>query len=329
MKRKPFRMDAITAAYNFDAAESMNVENELLIVRTRLYEVRYPELKATSFVPAEAQRLDPGANSFTYDFVTHYSDTPKLHTGMSRRGPRAEVKKERGAPLFFVSKTNSYGYDLQDIRAAAYSKFPLDQEKAKAARKIVEFWRDDVLLIADGTATWDGLYGLFKLPNTLMHTVSTGAALSKRWATKTAIEVLNDMHAICNEVITNSNGVESPDTLLLALSAYLEVSTRKMGDGDNRTILEAFLAVRQKMRPGFQVDFSVKLETAAAASVDGSQRRMVAYEKTAEKVARLDSVEFEQLQPQVEAFETITDCHSRTAGVYSAYPKSIAYGDNH
>lgn len=324
--KKTFVMDQIAAwagPWRVDAPESINVENELLTVRSRLYEIRFPELKALRFVPAADTRFDPGANHHTYDFVTHYAKVA-LHTGMSQRGPRAAVKKERATPIAFVSKTNSYGFSLQDMRAAAYSKFPLDFELAKAARKAHEMWRDDVLLIGDGTATYDGLYGLFKLTGTCTYTIPNGGALSPLWEDKTPDEKVADMHGVCNEPITNSNGVENPDTLLMPLSAYLDASVTKMGDGDSRSVLDAFLAVRQKIRPGFTVDWSEKLETASGTSA----RRMVAYEKNAELVARAESVEFEQLQPQVMAFETVTDCHHRSAGVFSPYPKSVCYGDD-
>lgn len=324
--RKSFNMDQIVAWLGIerrDAPESINVENELLQVRSRLYSIRFPEMKALKFVPAAGERFDPGANHHTYDFVTHYAKVV-LHTGMAQRGPRAAVKKERATPIAFVSKTNSYGFSLQDMRAAAYSKFPLDFELAKAARKAHEMWRDDVLLIGDGTATYDGLRGLFKLANTSTYTVPNGAALSPLWENKTPDEKVADLHGVCNAPITVSNGVENPDTLILPLTAYLDASTTRMGDGSNETVLEFFLKVRQKIRPGFTVDWSEKLETASGTSA----RRMVAYEKNPELVARAESVEFEQLQPQVMAFETVTDCHHRSAGVFSPYPKSVSYGDD-
>lgn len=324
--KKTFHMDQIAAwagPWRVDAPESINVENELLQVRSRLYTIRFPELKALKLVPAAGEKFSPGANHHTYDFVTHYAKVA-LHTGMSQRGPRAQVKKQRATPIAFVSKTNSYGYSLQDIRAAGMSGFPLDFELAKAARKAHEMWRDDVLLIGDGTATYDGLYGLFKLQNTCTHTIENGAALSPLWENKTPDEKLADLHAVCNEIITNSNGVENPDTLVLPLTAFLDASVTKMGDADPRSVLDAFLAVRQKIRPGFTVDWSEKLETAS----DTDGRRMCAYEKNPELVARAESVEFEQLQPQVMAFETVTDCHHRSAGVFSPYPKSVCYADD-
>lgn len=325
--KKPFRMDAIAAAYNLDASESINVENELLAVRAKLYEQKFPELIGLSLVPPEETYLDPGANNFTYDHVKHYA-TVQLHTGMGRRGPRAALERIRATPIPFVSKTNSYGYSVQDIRAAALANtnrrgagLMLDFELAKAARRAFEMWRDDVLLIADGTADWDGLTGLFMLSGVDTYTVPNGAAGSPLWADKTPDEMLADLHGMCNQVMTNTNGVEVPRRTVLPLSLYTDAATRELGDGRTGTVLERFLAVRSKMTPGYTVVPCTKSETIGAAS----GTRSLAYDP--EQVRRLDSVEFEQMQPQVEAFETITDCHSRSAGVYTPYPKSLITAD--
>lgn len=313
--KKPFRMDGIVAAYNFDASESMNVENELLEVRSRLYEIKFPELIGVSLVPPEEQPLDPGANHFTYKFGTHYGEV-KLHTGMGRRGPRAAVKMEQATPIPFVSKTNSYGFSLQDMRAAAYSRrnakgptLVLDFELAKAARRAFEFWRDDVIFFGDGTDAYDGLYGIYNIPNMATYAIPAGAAGSTEWSSKTPDEMLADLHGICNSVMTSTNGVEVPRRMVIPLDHWTDAATRDLGDGRTGTVLERFLAVRQKMTPGFTVVPSAKATA------------LLAYDPM--QVKRLDSVEFEQLQPQVEAFETITDCHARTAGCYSPYPKSL------
>ena len=45
------------------------------------------------------------------------------------------------------------------------------------------------------------------------------------------------------------------------------------------------------------------------------------------KSFRADSVEFEQMPPQIVGFDTVTNCHSRTAGCIVPFTKSIAYGD--
>lgn len=325
-----FRIDELIEKLNLrrpdgtrlDASESVALQRQLLISRNRLYEVKFPELDALTWVPPESTPLDPGANHFTYSYVEHYGDVA-LQTGMARRGPLAEVKKTEATPIPFVSKTNAYAWTLQDMRSAAMANFALPSEKATAARRVMAFWHDDAILIGDGTATWDGLTGLFKLSGTHTYTVPNGALGSPTWELKTPDEILADMHGIVNGVISNSKNVESPDTLGIPLTSWLHINSRRMTESDSKTVLTAFLEQRQKLRPGFQVRPHNKLETAGASSV----KRMIAYEANPEKVARLDSVPFEQNSPQVEGWTTVTDCHQRTAGVYTAYPKSISYGD--
>lgn len=322
-----FRMDALIAAYNLDASESVQIERALLGLRAKLFEVRFPQFNAELWIPPEAQRVDPGLNHWTYGYITHYA-TVKLHTGMSSRGPRAEVKRTEATPIAFVTKTNSYGYSVQDLRSSNLSNFDLPGNKAKAARMGHEQYRDELLFMADGSDAWEGRRGLFKLPvsgaeSVRVYTVGTGALGSKLWSMKTALEMLADMHGICDGIISNSNGVETPNVLGLPLQEYLRAARTPMGDGNTASVLEHFLKTRRAINPGFVVEPHWRLATAGASS-DG---RMIAYERSPEKVARVESIVFNQAQPQIEAWETVTDCESRSAGVYSPYPLSVSYGD--
>lgn len=317
-----FRLDHIAQQLQLDASETAFFERQLLAIRSGVFTKQFAELKAMSFLPPEPN-LNIGAKHFTYQYTEHYG-TVVLGSDMSQPGPNASLTRAEATPIPFRDITNSYRYDVQEIRAAMMARQDLAGDSAVAARKAIEQFRDNLLLLGDGTwPGYFGCYGLFALSGTHTYTATTGAAASKTFGLKTPDEVVADLHGICNGIMTNSSEVENPDTLLLPLTSYVDVASRRMGDGSNETILSFFLKVRQGMRPGFTVDSSVKLETAGA----NSTKRMVAYEKSREKVARLDSIEFEQFAPQVQGYNTITNCHARTAGVYTAFPKSISYSD--
>lgn len=316
------RLDHVAATLRLDASETVYLERQLLEVRSSVFEVRYPDLKGMAFVPPETQRINPGATHFTYSYNDHVGEAA-LASDLSRRGPRVDIKRTEATPIKLQSMTTSYGYSLQEIRSAMMAGYDLDGGKARAARDAIERKRDNILLVGDGTATYFGLTGLFKLSGTHTYTVPNGAGGSPLWVNKTPDEIIRDMHGICNGIVTNSNELENPNTLILPLTSYTHVATQRMGDGATDMILDFFLKTRRAMRPGFSVETSIKLETAGA----GNGTRMVAYEKNPAKVARLDPIEFEQLPPQVVGFETLIECHARLGGCFAYFPKSISFGD--
>lgn len=316
------RFDHIRDDLKLDASESVFFERQLLAIRTRIFEKRFHELKARSFLPPQDD-INIGATHFTYQYVEYYGNAV-LGSDLANAGPRADFKRIEATPIPFYDVTDSYGYNVQEIRASMMARVDLPGGKATAARKAIEQFNDNLLLLADGTwPNYLGCYGLFKLPNTHTYTPATGGGGLLTFASKTPDEVIADLHGICNGIVTNSGEIENPDTLILPLTSFVDIATRRMGDGTSDTILAFFEKVRGRLRPGFRVENSNKLETAGS----GSTKRMVAYEKSIDKVARLEPIEFEQFAPQVHGFQTITNCHARTAGVYTPFPKSISYAD--
>lgn len=310
-------------SFRADADSISFIARELLAVRVRPYEVQYPELKGLTFVPPDTEPTDPGATHFIYSFEDRIGKA-ELTSSLANRPPRVDVKREEVDPIPLRSMWDSYAFDVQELRAAAMARRNISAAKANSARKAIMFLHDDILTVGDGTAAYLGLRGLFNLLNTTPHTVANGAAGSKTLELKTGIEIVETFHAICNAIQDGTKGIEQPDTLLLPLSSYTRAATTRIGDGSDKFALDFFNEQRKQINPAWKGCLSsVKLETAGA----GGTKRMVAYEKSAEKVARVDPIEFEQMPPQIDGMQTITTCHARTAGVYSPFPKSIAYGD--
>lgn len=303
---------------NMDASENAFFARQLEHIRPGVFEVRYAELIATSLVPINTS-VHPGAEVFTYRAYDQVGKA-QLASDLSKTGARADVfaKPEVTSPI--RSMKGSYGYSIQEARAAMMAGLDLDPRKARAARRAIAQLMDDVLLLGDGTAPYLGLYGLFALVGTHTYTVPNGDAGDTEWSTKTADEVVADLHGIANGIVTNSKDVHQPDTLLLPLTSYQEISQRRMGDGSTMTILQFFLANSPYIKSVIPV---VKLETAGS----GGVKRMVAYKKDPDMVEGIVPVAFEQLAPQFDGYEVLTHCHGRIGGVVTYYPKSISYGD--
>lgn len=304
----------------FDASESTNFARELLKVRTRVFEVQFPELKAQNFIPKNTECNDTD-EQYTYHTMSEYGTT-MLGASYTGTAPRADVSSVENAPQGIKPITASYGYDFQEARVSARLGSQLPQRKANAARKAIAQEVNRILTFGDTTRYGITMYGIANLSNTLSFTPATGAAGSKLWSLKTPDEILADMFAIATGIVTNSNDVEHPDTLLLPLASYEIVSTRRLGDGSDTTILKHFLAVSQHVK---SVESWSALDSAPNSEWTG--RRMVCYQKNPDKLDYILPVEFEQFPPQMVNMETVTGCHARIGGVVLYAPKSVSYGD--
>lgn len=303
---------------NMDAGENAFFSRQLEHIRPGIFEVKYADLVAMTLVPVNTS-VHAGAEIYTYRAYDQFGKAV-LASDLSKTGPRVDVSAlpETFSPI--RSMKDSYGYSIQEARAAMMANLDLDPRKAKAARSAIAQLTDDILLLGDGSAPYLGLYGLFALTGTHTYSVPNGAGGLKTFASKTPDEVVADLHGIANGIVSNSKEIHKPTTLLLPLTSYQDVTSRRMGDGASNTILQQFLSTSPYIK---SVKSCVKLETAGAAGV----KRMVAYNPDSEMLEAIMPVVFEQLAPQFDGYEVITHCHGRTGGVVTYYPKSISYGD--
>lgn len=300
---------------HLDAAESTFFSRELEQIRAKNYNVKYAALKGLEFVPVDAS-LDPGVETVTYrqwDSV----GVAKIVASYANDFPRADVLANE-----FTSKIKSigasFGYNVQEIRAARREGRPLDSMKAAACRKAIDQKIDAVVQTGD-TAT--GLLGLLNQTNALVYTVPTdGAGASSAWSAKSSDQVARDMHAAVHYIVTTTKEVERPDTMILPLAQFMYVSVTRMSTIDSTSILEFFLKTS-----GYITSVQSWLPLATAGS--GNTTRMVVYRKDPDALQFLMPVPFEQFPPQEAGLEFVTYCHARVGGVVAYYPLSICYAD--
>ena len=306
MKREMRRMDQL------DAAENVFFSRALEMVKARTYDRKYPNLRAREFIPLDPE-IDNAVETIRLRSYTQFG-IAKLLASYADDLPRADVKADE--ETFSVKGIGaSYGYNLQEVRAASKAGVSLDAKKAAAARRAVEVVIDRVLASGD-LAT--GLRGLLNQPNALTFTVPNPGA-GTAWSTKTPQQVVDDMIGICEYIIAQTNEVESPNMLLLPRSQYTLIRTKRFDTSSDKTILQWF----QATYPNVMVDTWYRLKQAGAGSVD----RMVAYSMTPDHLQAAIPQEFEQLPVQERNLEFVVPCHARVGGVQVYYPLSMAYGD--
>lgn len=297
-----------------DASDLAFVARQLEQVRAKPYDVKYPNLKARQLVPVD-NTVNPGAETVKYNQYDMFG-LAALISSYSQDLPRADIKvKEFRQAL--KSMATSYGYNIQEMRAAAFAGVPLDAKKANAARRAFEELVDKIGATGDSN---NGLTGFLNLSNVNSVTPATKAATGTTWAVATGLEMLKDLNSLAIKSVSVTNGVEAPDTIVLDIDNYHLAATTPLQSGVQVTVLSQFLATSPYIR---SVESWYKLKGAGS----GATNRAVCYRKDPDALQLIIPQEFEQFPPQQRGLEFVVPCHGRIGGVVAYYPMSISYMD--
>ena len=324
MKNKEARYDerdyaVIVGSQRLDANESIFFARELEHIKAKSYDVQYPELTATRIIPVSSD-AGPGAETITY-YQYDQVGFAKIISNYSTDLPRVDLKGKK-----FTGDVRSigasYGYSIQDIRAAQMAGKPPEQRKANAVRRANDQEVNKIAYFGDDD---HGLVGLISHPNITTYTlptdgtlnsVTSGTAAAAKFINKTPEYVLRDLNAMVSKVLELTLNVERPNTLLMSHNIHADLSTRARSDNSDTTILEFFL----KNSP-YVKNVEVIPEMASAGTDDTEVIMM--YDKSPDKLTLEIPQPFEQFPPQSKGLEFEIPCHSRCGGVIIYYPLSI------
>lgn len=295
---------------NLDANEGLIFSRQLEFIDQTLYETKYPSLKARDLFPID-NRIPNAAESFTYytvdkhgafELITNYSDDLRNieHTGEQTVG----MIKGFGAAI---------AYSVQDVRAAQMAGIPLNDMQFRTARELWERRLDD---IAFSGLTNGNLMGVMNHPNIPTGAVPNGAGGTSHWTSKTPNEILSDMNAMSMETTDLTNGVESPDHLVMPIAQYEHISMTPRSSVNDTTILDFFLRTSVNIRvivPWY------KLKGAGTGGTDA----MFSYRRDPSTVELVVSQEFEVFPPQERNMAFKIPTHARTGGLKIRYPLSF------
>lgn len=310
---------AIINSNRMDADLGLYFARELEKVKSNTYDVRYPELTATRIIPVSTD-AGPGAESITY----HQYDQvgmAKIISNYSTDLPRIDlVGKE------FTSKVKSigasYGYSVQDIRAAKTAGKPLEQRKANAARRANDQEANRIAYFGD---TKHNMKGLFTHPNVTAYVLPmdgtlngavAGTAAAAKFINKTADQVVRDLNGMANKIIELTGGVEQANTLLLSQNIHGDIAVRARSATTDTTILDFFLAKSPYIK-------SVEVIPECATAGTGGTELVMMYNKSSDKLTLELPQMFEQFPPEAKGLEFTIACHSRIGGVIIYYPLSL------
>lgn len=295
-----------------DAGATSILEKQLEYVKTKTYDIVYPDFKGRQLVPV-SNEVDPGAETITYrqwdefgiaQIISNYADDLPLVDALSEE---------------FTSKIKglgaAYQYTIQDLRRSAMAGAQLDQRRARSARRAIELKIDD---IAATGHTKSGLYGIANNPN-----VSLVSPLTGTWSTATGAQMVADAHEFARSIVATNKETMIPDTMVFDITNYGRfANTRISTTGDTHTTaLQAFLASSPYVK---NVGSWHKLATADAA---GTGPRALCYKRDPEVLTLEIPQEFEQFPAQPKNLAYYTPCHARTGGVIIYYPIACGYMD--
>ncbi|MCX2960301.1 DUF2184 domain-containing protein [Rodentibacter caecimuris] len=292
----------LNAAGIFNQDAGLFTARQLEVVRNKIYEEKLPAMNGLALVPIshEAPEWAETLTEKTFDMVgmakiiaNYADDLPRADVAMSERAIKV---KGLGA---------AYGYNLQELKAAAANQTDLPSAKARAARRAVEVKMNTIALLGDKEY---GLNGFIHHPN-LGETTLTGG-----WKTATAESVLADLDNLHDTVILQSKGVHKPTHLLLSLTDYQTLSSKYMDTADKLDVLSFF----KKKHPNLTIEGIWELEKAGT---DG-KNIAICYEKNLDNLSLEVPQDFTQLPAQERNLELVVNCIARVGGVFLRYPLS-------
>jgi hypothetical protein len=303
------------AGFGGNGIDNVFIERQLEYVKAKSYDIKYADLIARQLIPV-SHETPPGAATVKYNSYDMFA-LAKVISSYGTDLPRSDVRVTETRQVI-QSLGSSYGYNVQELRAAAMAGLPLEQRKANAARRAIEQKFD--LIATSGDAT-NGLQGILTQANAQTYTIPNGQGGFQAWSTKVGLEILADMNLATAQVVTSTNDVEHPTTLAVPLKQFAIISMTPVNTGIPATVLQHFL----KSSPWIKEVIPWYRLTGAGA---GASDRMLIYVRDPDHLWLEIPQEYEQFPVQPLGLEFRIPCHARCGGVIVPYPLAIIYGDH-
>lgn len=309
----------LVAGDRLDDKFTAALDVQLDFVKSKTYDVQYPELKARRLVPVD-NTPDPGAENVVYHQWDEYGMAEIIANYADDIGMVDALVEKFSQPISSIGK--GYQYSVMDLRRSAMAGSQLDVRRARAARRSIERKIDDLAAVGDPKSK---LKGLLNHPNVPIYTAATDGTdttwTQGRTTPKASDLIIADMNTLVNNVRVTTKEIHTPDSLILSTTEFGFISQTPVSTLNQQSILKSYLA-NQPFVKG--VESWYKLDTADEA---GTGPRMMAYQRDPEVLELVIPQEFEQFPPQARNLAFVVPCHARVGGVIFYYPLGAAYMD--
>jgi hypothetical protein len=291
-------------APHMDANESIFFARQLEWISGSLYDVKYPQLKARKHIPVSFEGGN-AVESLTYQ-ANDRLGVAKIVSNYSKDFPRVTtLSKEITNKVKTLG--DSYGWDIQKIRAARFANRNLEAREANAARMAIMELENRLAYLGDASAQLNGL---------LTHPLVPISLASAAIATGTSVPVIVEIfrQAITQGILVASRGTEKADTVLMPMTEYTFLETTQLNSVNDSTIMDYL----KKVFPGVAFDWCNECTGAGP----GGTNVMLAYTKRDTHVTLQIPSDFEQLPVFTDGVQWDIKCMERFAGVQLHYPAS-------
>lgn len=293
-----------------DAAGEVFFEEQLEQIKAKTYDVRHSDLKATSLIPVGSD-YDPGTEIITfrtYDSV----GMAKFVSDYANDFPRADVfGTEKSVKPKDIGM--SYAYSIREIQRAQQAGFALDAKRAAACKRAIEQMQNRVGFKGDAVANINGLFNI-----TGANIASCG--VSETFANMTAAQLVAAFTALIQASGLATNGVETPDTVLMPLALYNKLTSTEFSSSYPKSVMTYLKETFSEITKWDWVP-----ELTGGSSITAGRSMCVAYKRSIDKLELIIPELYTQYAPQQKglAFEVLAT--QRTAGVVAYYPMSVTY----
>jgi hypothetical protein len=295
---------------HLDADESVFFNKQLEHLKSRTFDKKFTQLKQREVLPVSFE-AGPGADTITYEQFDQVG-MAKIVRDYAKDFRSADVKaKEFRSPV--QSLGSAYQYSVQEVRAAQMAGKSLVQRKANASKRAIMQLENQIAYFGDADHGLEGFLNNANVP--LLALPNAGA-----WSGLTADQILENLNAIANNPISISNGVETPNTMLLPIAEYTLIASTPRSSTSDTTILQYFVQNNPFIE---SVDWLEELKDAGAGSVP----RVVVYRRDPDFLTLEIPQDFEQFPVQEEGLAFKVPVHERCGGVLIYYPLSMTYSD--
>lgn len=287
------------------------LQRQLEFIRPQVFEIQYADIKYSTILPVTSE-AGPGAQTFTYRIMDSTGEFRLLADAASDL-PRADISQVEKS-INIRSFGGSFGYTVQELRAAQMANIALEQRRAAAVRRAYEEKVESVALFGESTVALAGFFN-----NSAVDIVA-----ADKWfttASVTAQEMIELLNYGVSAIINGSKMKEQPDTILLGYEDYNKVSTTRNSDSSDVTVLEYFLRTNPYIRNVEPINQLTKGNNGGKLNTS----RMVVYKRDPEKVQLHIPQPLELFPAQQRGLEFIVPAHARVGGVALYYPKSVIY----
>jgi hypothetical protein len=285
------------------------LERQLEYIRPQVFEVTYADIKYPTILPVTSEAGN-AAQTFTFRIMDATGEF-RLIADAADDLPRADISQVEKS-INIRSFGGSFGYTVQELRAAQMANIALEQRRANAVRRAYEEKVEQVAMFGEASV---GLAGFF-------NNSTVDLVVADKWFTDsgtTSQDMLELLNYGVTAIISASKMKEEPDTILMAYEDYNKVSTTRNSDSSDVTVLEYFLRTNPYIR---NVE---PINQLAGANSSIGKNRMVVYKRDPGKVQLHIPQPLELFPPQQRGLEFIVPAHARVGGVALYYPKSVIY----